>query len=102
MHCWRTPRNGRIGARVQSLLASRGDVNQTQVDGMTALHWAAYHDDLEMAKLLVEAKAKCRPRTAMGSPAGSGVHQWVGADRGIVARRRRRSECNAYAATKPP
>lgn len=53
-------------ARVQSLLASRADVNQTQVDGMTALHWAAYHDDLEMAKLLVEAKAGAKAANRYG------------------------------------
>ena len=29
------------------------DVNATQADGMTALHWAAYHDDLELVEQLV-------------------------------------------------
>ena len=33
-------------------LKQRVDVNAPQADGMTALHWAAYHDDSEMAELL--------------------------------------------------
>ena len=42
---------------VQRLLASAAEVNATQTDGMTALHWAAYHDDLPTAKSLVAAGA---------------------------------------------
>ena len=34
-------------ARVRTLLKQRADVNAAQADGMTALHWAVYHDDLE-------------------------------------------------------
>jgi ankyrin repeat protein len=37
-------------------------VNAPQADGMTALHWAAYLDDLETAKLLVSANAKATNR----------------------------------------
>src|SRR6516225_7879602 len=44
-------------ARVRTLLKDGADANATQVDGMTALHWAAYHDDLETAKLLLAAEA---------------------------------------------
>ena len=44
-------------AMVCTLIARHADVNQPQVDGMTALHWAAHHDDLETAKLLVTAKS---------------------------------------------
>jgi ankyrin repeat protein len=42
---------------VRALVERGVDVNQAQVDGMTALHWAAYHDDLNTAKLLVSARA---------------------------------------------
>jgi uncharacterized protein len=42
---------------VRALIERKADVNQAQVDGMTALHWSSYHDDLETAKLLVHAKA---------------------------------------------
>src|SRR5262245_35293111 len=42
---------------IRTLLEQGADVNVPQVDGMTALHWAAHHDDLETARLLVEGKA---------------------------------------------
>ena len=38
---------------VRVLVDGGADVNATQVDGMTALHWAAYHDDTETARLLL-------------------------------------------------
>jgi len=44
-------------AGVRTLLKQRVDVSAPQVDGMTALHWAAQLDDLETAKLLLKAKA---------------------------------------------
>jgi uncharacterized protein len=53
-------------ATFRSLLEQRVDVNQAQVDGMTALHWAAYLDDLEMAKLLVRAKADVKTANRYG------------------------------------
>lgn len=42
---------------VHSLLQKHVDVNAPAVDGATALHWAAYWDDLETARMLVEAGA---------------------------------------------
>jgi ankyrin repeat protein len=45
-------------AAVQALIAHRDDVNAPQVDGTTALHWAAYVDDVELAKMLLDAGAK--------------------------------------------
>jgi ankyrin repeat protein len=44
-------------SRIRALLKQRVEVNAPQVDGMTALHWAAYHDDQEVAELLVRAGA---------------------------------------------
>lgn len=44
-------------ATIRALLKEHADVNAAQADGMTALHWAAYLDDLEAAKLLMSAKA---------------------------------------------
>ena len=43
--------------RVRKLLATSADVNAAQVDGTTALHWAAYHEDVEIAGLLIRAGA---------------------------------------------
>ncbi|MBI3895555.1 MAG: ankyrin repeat domain-containing protein, partial [Acidobacteria bacterium] len=37
-------------AAVRSLLEQHVDVNATQADGATAVMWAAYQDDLEMAE----------------------------------------------------
>jgi ankyrin repeat protein len=44
-------------AAVRSLLLKKADVNATQVDGTTALHWAVRADDLETADLLIKAGA---------------------------------------------
>ena len=41
---------------VKSLL-QESDVNSAQGDGMTALHWAAYREDLKIASALVQAGA---------------------------------------------
>ena len=45
-------------AGVRALLQKNADVNAPQVDGTTALHWAAQADDLETAELLIRAGAK--------------------------------------------
>jgi uncharacterized protein len=45
-------------SRVRILLKERSDANQAQADGMTALHWAAYHDETSIARLLLSAGAK--------------------------------------------
>lgn len=44
-------------ASLRSLLQSGVDVNAAQVDGTTALHWAAFYDDPKMVGLLVRAGA---------------------------------------------
>ena len=51
---------------LRTLLKQRVDVNAPQVDGMTALHWAAYLDDLESAKLLTKAGADVKATNAYG------------------------------------
>ena len=57
------------GRLVRALLDGGADVNAPQVDGTTALHWAAYHDDLETARLLVRAGADADAANRYGVPA---------------------------------
>ena len=44
-------------AEVEGLLEGLVDVNAPQIDGMTALHWAAYHNEVELAATLLAAGA---------------------------------------------
>lgn len=48
---------------VRSLLKQKADVNAAQGDGMTALHWAAFKDDLEMTQMLLRAGANVKAAT---------------------------------------
>jgi uncharacterized protein len=51
---------------VRSLLKDGADVNTTQADGMTALHWAAQKGDVELAKMLLYASANLKATTRIG------------------------------------
>ncbi len=51
---------------IRSLLKQHADVNFPQVDGMTALHWAAHHDDLETARLLLKSGANANATNRYG------------------------------------
>ena len=52
--------------RVRALLKDRADANAAQADGMTALHWAAYHDDTDAANLLLAAGASPKAANRYG------------------------------------
>src|SRR5436309_1033345 len=52
---------------VRLLLKQKIDVNASQGDGATALHWAAFQDDLEMAQLLLQAGASVKAATREGA-----------------------------------
>jgi ankyrin repeat protein len=53
---------------IRKLLATGADINAAQVDGTTALHWAAYHDDAETVELLVKAGANVNAVNRYGVP----------------------------------
>lgn len=52
---------------VRLLLAAMVDVNEQQGDGTTALHWAAYNDDVETAELLIRRGANLQGVTRNGA-----------------------------------
>jgi len=52
---------------VRSLLKQKVDVNAPQGDGATALHWAAFNDDVAMADLLLQAGANVNAATREGA-----------------------------------
>jgi ankyrin repeat protein len=54
-------------AGIRALLAKKADVNATQVDGTTALHWVVQNDDLESADLLLKAGAKVMAANKAGA-----------------------------------
>lgn len=53
-------------AKVTALLKLGVDVNAAQADGMTALHWAAYHDNVATALLLTKAGANVKAANRYG------------------------------------
>jgi ankyrin repeat protein len=51
---------------VHELLKQKADVNAAQSDGMTALHWAAWHDDFETVQRLIAAGANVQATNRYG------------------------------------
>jgi uncharacterized protein len=51
---------------VRALIQQKADVNAAQVDGMTALHWAARQNDLETVQTLIKAGARVDVATRYG------------------------------------
>ena len=52
---------------VRLLLKQGADVNAAQGDGMTALHWAAMHGDVDQTRMLVYAGARLEASTRNGN-----------------------------------
>ena len=51
---------------VRALLKGGADVNTAQADGMTALHWAAQKNDVDLTKMLLYAGANLKATTRIG------------------------------------
>jgi ankyrin repeat protein len=54
-------------AGAMKLIAAGADVNATQPDGTTALHWAAYHSDLAVVKALLAKGARPDAKNSFGA-----------------------------------
>ena len=52
---------------MRALLQKGANVNVAEGDGATALHWAAYRDDLDAADLLIRAGAKVNAANDLGA-----------------------------------
>ena len=61
-----TAMKARDTAAVRTLVKQRADINSADVEGMTALHWAAHWNDLEAVKLLLSAGAKANVANRYG------------------------------------
>lgn len=59
-------KNGNV-ATVKTLLAQKIDVNASEPDGTTALHWAAHIGNTQMADLLIKAGANVKVATRAGA-----------------------------------
>src|SRR5262245_39987570 len=53
-------------ATLLSLLQKRVDVNASETDGTTALHWVVRQNDLELANLLLRAGANVKVKNRYG------------------------------------
>jgi ankyrin repeat protein len=56
----------RDSSTVRLLVRQHADVNATQPDGATALHWAAHWDDVAMAQVLLGAGANANATNRLG------------------------------------
>lgn len=54
-------------AALRALIQEKADVNATAADGTTALHWAAYRDDVESVALLLGAGANVNAANDLGA-----------------------------------
>jgi ankyrin repeat protein len=69
---------------LRALLQKGTNVNVTDGDGTTALHWASYRDDLETADLLIRAGAKVNAANDLGA-----TPLWTACENGSEAMVRR-------------
>ncbi len=77
-------------ATVRALLLKQADVNAAEGDGATALHWASYRDQLDMADLLIASGAKVNAANDLGA-----TPLWLAAQNGSAAMTRRLLQAGA-------
>ena len=53
-------------SRLDELIDSRGEIDASQVDGMTALHWSAFHENVSAVNKLIDAGANVDCETRYG------------------------------------
>jgi ankyrin repeat protein len=77
-------------AAVRALVQQRVDVNSAEGDGATALHWASYRDQVEIADVLLRAGADANAANDLGA-----TPLWLAAQNGSTAMTRRLLEAGA-------
>src|SRR5262245_61372149 len=75
---------------VRTLLQQGANVNATEADGATALHWASYRDDLASADALLRAGANVNAANDLGATA-----LWMASMNGSEAMVRRLLQASA-------
>ena len=77
-------------AAVRALVQKKVDVNAAEGDGATALHWASYRDQLEIADVLLRGGANANAANDLGA-----TPLWLAAQNGGAAMTRRLLEAGA-------
>src|SRR5262245_29477245 len=77
-------------AAVRTLIQQGANVNATEADGATALHWASYRDDLASADALIRAGANVNAANDLGATA-----LWMASMNGSEAMVRRLLQASA-------
>lgn len=83
----------------RSLLAKGADVNASQGDGMTALHWAARHGDLDLTTALLRAHASTKAVTRIGAYTPLHVASEVGSGPVVAALLKAGADAKAVTST---